>query len=98
MSNFRIYPPAAEVAENCLACYKTNATWGLSPKIGQSGNPGFLIVRLIASFVLATGFAFAGSKVSPDMPKGSPNTMVAVIVRYKNQPTNDQMNQLGQNG
>src|SRR5690348_1526915 len=43
----------------------------------------------------AASIAFAGPKVSPDMPPGSSNAPVDVIIQFKTPPTKDQLKQIG---
>lgn len=46
----------------------------------------------------AASIAFAGPKVSPDMPPGSSNAPMDVIIQFKTPPTKDQLKQIGPYG
>ena len=46
----------------------------------------------------AASIAFAGPKVSPDMPPGSSNAPMDVIIQFKTPPTKEQLKQIGPYG
>ena len=56
--------------------------------------------NLIRVFVVFAGstLAFAGSKISPDMPKSTANGLVDVIIQFNGTPSKDVMKQLGPYG
>ena len=56
-----------------------------------------ILMRVI--LVAATdSLAFAGPKISPDMPPGSSNAPLDVIIQFKTPPTKDQLKQIGPYG
>ena len=53
-------------------------------------NKVFLLV------LFAANLAFAGSKVAPDVPRSNPSALTEVIIQFKNQPTPEELKQVGQ--
>jgi serine protease AprX len=55
--------------------------------------------RLLLSMLIASvQMAFAGPKLSPDLPKSGGTDVIDVIVQFKNPPTKDDLQQLGPYG